>query len=136
MGSGKGTAALVFVCALLRTAVSLSTVSLSTEPPCSDESPSVVASARVRSNSCDCEGAVLLERQRLEAEYAISLQAMREMYTSRITELEVVVAALGSGSIAAARQGATHRDLLPLVADFVADARTATGPSRALLQSE
>jgi hypothetical protein len=53
---------------------------------------------------CDCDGAVVLERQRLQAEHTRSVQALERTYEARIAQLETLVVALGERT-----NGATRR---------------------------
>jgi hypothetical protein len=62
--------------------------------------------------ACDCEAAVVLERQRLQAEHTVVLQALEKMHGSRITELEGLVAALGLDANDAARDAVPKLALL------------------------
>ena len=84
------------------------------------------------SRSCDCESAVLLERQRLQAEHTRSVQALEKTYESRITQLEGLVAALGGN--AAARDAAPDLARLPraqLAPDILTGRAEGARPTRA-----
>jgi hypothetical protein len=104
---------------------------------------------------CDCEGAVLLERIRLQAEHSRLMQALEKAHESQITQLEGLVAALGGDSNTPARDLVLGLALLPRApllapntpkepAGGVRTMGAGTGlgelrksaPSRALLQTE
>jgi hypothetical protein len=75
---------------------------------------------------CDCDGAVLFERQQLQAEHARSVHALEKTYETRITQLEGLVAALGGVTNAATRDGVRDVALLPR-ASLAPDTPTAAG---------
>ena len=107
---------------------------------------------------CDCEGDVLLERQRLLEEHTRSVHALEKTYKSRITQLEGLVAALGGDTNAASRAVFPDLAILPRAALLASDTPIASGrggvqptgavggpgktklrksaPSRGLLQAE
>ncbi len=106
------------------------------------------------SQSCNCESAVLLGRQRLQAEHTRSVQALAKTYESRITQLEGLVVALGGATNAAVLDVAPdlarlpRAQLAPDTPEGRASGAQPTGavarlgelrksaPSRALLQTE
>jgi len=119
--------------------------------------PSAASLLDLRStpSPCDCEGDVLLERQRLLEEHTRSVHALEKAYESRITQLEGLVAALGGDINAATRAVAPDLALLPRAALLAPDTATAlargvqptgavaalgelrkSAPSRGLLQAE
>jgi hypothetical protein len=71
--------------------------------------PAAASLPDIRSTpDCDCEGAVALERQRLQAEHTRSVQALERTYQTLIEQLEALVAALGGRT-----NDATTRDGVP-----------------------
>ncbi len=84
--------------------------------------------------ACDCEGAVLLERQRLQAEHTKSVHALMKTYVTRIDQLEGLVAALRVNTDAVARDVAA--DLAPRALPEPKLPGTPTGPADELRKSE
>jgi hypothetical protein len=96
---------------------------------------------------CDCEGAVLLERQQLQAEHARSVTALVQTYERQIRQLERLVAARGGDTAARSRplpRAALAPDtptgpiggVQPTGAVARLGELAKSAPSRALLQTE
>jgi hypothetical protein len=93
--------------------------------------------------ACDCEGAVLLERQLLQAEHTKSVHALMKTYVTRIDLLEGLVAALRVNADAVTRDVAPDpapralpEPKLPGTPTGPAGELRKSAPSRTLLQTD
>ena len=93
--------------------------------------------------ACDCKGAVLLERQLLQAEHTKSVHALMKTYVTRIDLLEGLVAALRVNTDAVTRDVAPDpapralpEPKLPGSPTGPADELRKSAPSRTLLQTD